>query len=228
MAKLRWIVGLAWTIAAAAAMAFGASSVLGAPVPIDCRLVALESPVPGSVVSGDVEVRGQAQISDLQFYKVEYSLQGRDQWTLIGTDVIRRPGVGGLLVLWQTNTVKDGDYILRLRAVNSSGNYCEVLGGPLTVANQASPTDSAEEPAPTETPVLTAVPPQPTATPRPTVRVEVAPIQNTSGALPTRNSPLDIPGLNMNAMIAFFLFGVLVMFTVMIFLGVVMLLRRFS
>lgn len=76
-----------WVIVTATAILFGtaAAIVRAAPSALDCRNIALTAPLPGSTLSGAVEVRGRALILDFQFYKVEYSPLGRDQWVLIGT-----------------------------------------------------------------------------------------------------------------------------------------------
>ncbi len=192
------------------------------PRVLDCRYVAFTAPLPGATVSGPVEVRGRALILDFQFYKVEYSLPGRDEWTIIGTDVVRQPVENGRLVLWQTTTVPDGSYRLRLRVVDLTGNYCEAILSPLTVMNVRA---TAPPPTPTDTPVLTAVPPGPTLTLPPTVAVEVPPVRNTPGALPTRGSPFAPSSSDVTVTAAFFLFGVCGMLAIMFAVGAVLLIR---
>jgi hypothetical protein len=204
-------------------MAEATSVVRAAPSALDCRNVALTAPLPGSTLSGAVDVYGRALILDLQFYKVEYSPIGRDQWILIGTDVIRKPVESGRLVVWQTNIVAEGTYRLRLRVVDSTGNYCEAFLSPLQVSH-ARPT-FVPSPTPTETPILTAVPPQATPTIRVDIPTEVVPHLGTPGALPTRSQVFGLPDFNVTVLAAFFVLGACGMFAVVLFIGLVMLIR---
>ncbi len=175
------------------------------PAP-DCRYVAFTAPAPGATLMGAAEVRGRALILDFRFYKVEYSLRGQDEWTLIGMDVVRQPVENGRLALWQTTTVPNGVYQLRLRVVDPTGNYCEAILSPVTVANVRA--TALPPPSPTETPVVEAVPPGPTSTVQPTIAVDVPPVRNTPGALPPRGSPLAPSLSDFMVTGAFFLFGI--------------------
>ncbi|MBI3536486.1 MAG: aminoacyl-tRNA hydrolase [Chloroflexi bacterium] len=167
-----------------------------APRAIECRDAArLIAPTPGAIVSGAVEIRGRAVVADFRFYKVEYAPLGQDKWTLIGPEVIFVPVENGQLVTWQSPTVADGSYRLRLQVVDKSGNYCEAFISSVVVANRSAAT---ETPAPTDTPIGSAVSPGPTATPRfifvPTI---VAPPTPSAGLNP-RASPVSfLPDLNL-------------------------------
>lgn len=203
----------------ATAAAAWTGTAYGRPAALDCRTVALTAPLAGTRLSGAVEVRGQALISGFQFYKVEYGPSGRDQWTLIGTDVVRRPVAEDSLVVWQTTLVPDGSYRLRLRVVDSTGNYCEVVAGPLEVDN-AAPVET-DTPAPVETVPLAVVPVLTTPTIVISIPTEVAPRQNVP-AMPTRAPML---GLNVDLFPAFFIFGALVMLSVTFFVGAIVVVR---
>ena len=86
------------------------------------------------------------------YYKLEYSAGPNfDNWQLIN-DLVRKERVKGNLATWDTTTVENGEYALRLRLVLQSGNYVEeqikvtVANDPPpteTVANITSPTSSA-------------------------------------------------------------------------------------
>ncbi len=196
-----------------------------APFAIECRNAAqLTAPSSGSTVAGAVEIRGRAVVADFKFYKVEYARLGQDQWTLIGPDVITRPVQEGGLVVWQSSSVPDGAYRLRLHVVDSTGNYCEAHLAPILVANRGAPT---ETPAPTDTPVLTAVPPGPTATPRgvvvPTV---IAP--PTQSALNPRGGPAAfLPDLNVMVYGIFFLCGAGLMLVFIALIAMFVFLRQY-
>lgn len=191
---------------------------------LDCRNVTLTAPALAGVVSGVVEIRGQAQVPGFQFFKVEYAPQGSEKWALIGTDVTQTPVTNGRLALWQTGLVPDGVYSIRLRVVDVTGNYCEASVQPVTVTNRVA----ASTPVPpTETPELTFVPPQPSVTVPVAVPVEFAPPKSTPGAIPTR-SPIAPPDSDFKSLAAFFLFGAAVTLAGMVFIGVVLAVRRFS
>jgi hypothetical protein len=85
--------------------------------------ICISSPPPNSAVSGQVTIRGTANIEAFQFYKVEYGMGERPaQWNSIG-DVRRERVVDGTLAVWDTSGFPEGPYILRLTVVDLSGNF---------------------------------------------------------------------------------------------------------
>jgi hypothetical protein len=179
--------------------------VQGAPLAVDCRTSEITAPVSGATVSGAVEIRGKANVPDFRFYKVEYVGLGRDDWALIGPDVIRTPvPQEGRLVIWQTTLVPDGIYRLRMHVVDPTGNYCELFLQPIIVSNAVPPTASPT-PTATETAILTVVPPQATATRRPEIITDVFPFQ--TPFLPNGNRGLPLPDFNLLAFGSFCLLG---------------------
>lgn len=81
---------------------------------------------------------------------------------------------------------------------------------------------------PTDTPMLTVVPPQSTPTLPANVSVEFAPVRNTPGSLPTRPSPISLPDTSPVVLVVFFVFGALATLAVVLFVGVVIFVRRFG
>ena len=161
--------------------------------------VQITSPEMGAEVRGLVPIIGSASVEPFQFYKIEYGIgSSPSQWALIGS--LRETAViNGQLEVWDTNTVPDGVYTLRLQAVKIDGNYEEFQVRGVVVAN-TRPT-STPTPEVTETPSLeeqqpqqpqqggaTATPalPEPTATTR-----VIAPQDPISGATPTQT--LSVP-----------------------------------
>lgn len=150
--------------------------------------VQITSPEMGAEVRGLVPIIGSASVAPFQFYKVEYGIgPSPNQWALIGS-LHESPIINGQLEVWDTNTVPDGVYTLRLQAVKVDGNYEEFFVRGVVVAN-TRPT-STPTPEPTETllpqeqqpQAATPTPrtPKPTATPR-----IIAPQGPISGATPT-------------------------------------------
>ena len=128
-----------------------------APPRQECLTVAITSPRQNAILRGSVEIMGSASIGDFQFYKVEYSTQFEpDRWIAVST-TYSQPVINGRLDVWNTTTVPDGTYNIKLTAVDIRGQEpCRVVIRQLVVANAA----------PTETPTPTATPPS-TPTPRP-------------------------------------------------------------
>lgn len=120
------------------------------------------SPRPNAVVRDTVSVQGTALHPDFWKYEVWFApgLNPRDdQWALV---LLQETQVqpGGQLALWNSATVPDGAYSLRLRVVRRDGNYDEVVIQPVNVANA--------EPEPTATAAQSPTP-EVTATPVPTL-----------------------------------------------------------
>lgn len=202
-----------------------ATLAFGAPSAIDCRYVSIAAPTPGATLSGAAEIRGRALVLNFQFFKVEYAPVGQDEWVLIGTDVVRTPVDNGRLVVWQTSRVPDGTYQLRLRVVDQTGNYCEVLVSPVRVVN-ARATEIPPPANPTETMELTVVPPQATPTIVVVIPNEVAPRFETPSALPTRVQPLPFGMPDLLVTGAFFLFGVCGMLGIVLAIAVFIYIRK--
>jgi hypothetical protein len=93
------------------------------PPPCPRPDICISSPGPNAIISGQVTVRGTANIPDFQFYKVEYGLGEEPlQWNSIG-DVRRERVVDGTLVVWDTSGYPEGPYRLRLTVVELSSNF---------------------------------------------------------------------------------------------------------
>lgn len=91
--------------------------------------VAVSYPRENEYVSGIINIVGTANIPNFQFYKVEYG-QGEVpyHYSSIG-EVMRVQKTGTTLVTWDTATVPNGVYLLRLTAVENSGQFplpCDV------------------------------------------------------------------------------------------------------
>jgi len=148
------------------------------PQPQAARAV-ITSPEPFTALRGRVPISGTATHPDFWKYEVHFAPEpsAGDQWSLIGS-VHEAPVVDGVLEVWDTTTVPDGTYSLRLRVVRRDGNYEEYFVRQLLVAN-AQPTETPTpeiSPTPTDTPtplpptptVVIELPVIPTPTPRPT------------------------------------------------------------
>ncbi len=223
---------------------------LAAPPRLNCSAgnAAITSPKPGAPVSGVVQIEGIANLdSGFKYYKLEVSPAGRDAFSTIGNQVAQ-PVNGGQLGAWDSASVPDGAYTLRLRVVDATGNYCdnpETIVTGIMVQNSApiKPTDTPE-PTETEGAVPTSV--VPTALPTINIPGQLTggQAQATTQATPsgTRTASgsssglipggFDIGGLTsalgemMSGYVRAFIFGVLAMGGIMLLVGVIFYVRR--
>ncbi len=111
----------------------------------------ISSPQENVTVRGVVNITGNATIADFQFYKVEWGRGANpSEWHLIGS-TYPSPVSDGVLVQWDTTTVPDGVYTLRLQVVKIDGNYAEYYVRQLVVANKQPTPTPTETPAPVTT-----------------------------------------------------------------------------
>lgn len=98
----------------------------------------INSPIPGAILAGEVEVRGTANIDNFAFYVVEISTLG-ENWLTVITDI--EPVENGVLGVWDTRLQTPGDYALRLLVYDSAGQHPEPCTIPITIAlPQPTPT----------------------------------------------------------------------------------------
>jgi len=182
----------------------------------------IASPGDNAVVRGTVPIVGTAVDPSFWKYEVHYAPEPnpQDRWTLIG--IVHETQVGdGLLETWDTSIIPDGTYSLRLRVVNRTGNYQEVLARGVLVAN-AAPT---ETPQPTSTALPTA-----TITPAatPTFMIPTSPLSQPTAtptlARPTRSALPE--GLDPSAWRQSFCLGAELMAILLLVIALIFLLRR--
>ncbi len=83
---------------------------------------AITSPTNGATVSGKVTVQGTASGPTFGYYKVEF--KSTADWVLVDGTAKHTPAVmNGNLATWDTATVPDGSYDLRLLVADVTGQY---------------------------------------------------------------------------------------------------------
>ena len=98
-------------------------------LPDTCKTsgVTISFPANESELEGQVNVMGTADIPNFQYYKLEYQPEGAPAWSYL---LKRRGSVQNAeLFMWDTTTLKNGRYGIRLTVVDQTGNYpppCEV------------------------------------------------------------------------------------------------------
>lgn len=224
-----------------------AMQVLASPPARDCSAgnAAILVPQTGATLNGVVQIEGTAALGDeFQYYKLEVAPVGTEAWGDIG-GLVRQPVINGQLGVWDSAAVPDGNYMIRLRAVDPTGNYCEVINtnlrvlnsGPTavpTAADTATPTEAppienaVPTPLPTiEAPDRTETPGGPTPTPfrQPEVTGTPGAGSSLTGGL-NISSITDAVGDIVSGVARTFLFGVLAMAAITFLVGVIYFVRR--
>ena len=133
------------------------------PLPSHAQQSGITDPKSGAVVAGIVQIKGTAVHPQFQRYELYYSPEPptNNSWVFIGQAHTQQV-INGLLGTWDTRSVPDGRYALRLRVVRLDGNYDEYFVRNLQVSN-TKPT-ATPTPAVTPTPTITPTPLPPTPT----------------------------------------------------------------
>ena len=136
--------------------------------------VAITSPAPEEVLRGPVTITGKVDVPSFVSAQLDfaYASNPTNTWFIIQTFV--PPLVDSTLATWDTTSITDGDYILRLRVNLEDGTSQEVTV-PVKIGNDALPTPTLAPTATPQpdvvlvpTPFLVAASPTPTEVPRPT------------------------------------------------------------
>jgi hypothetical protein len=96
--------------------------------------IMITSPGPGDEVSGTVNITGTADIPNFGFYKYEISAMGSQNWATIAAN--REPVRNEQLGEWNTASLTNGDYFLRLVITDSVGTVLEPCVIAVRVLNQ--------------------------------------------------------------------------------------------
>jgi hypothetical protein len=96
--------------------------------------IMITSPEPGKPVSGTVTIAGTANVPNFGFYKYEIALMGTQNWATISAG--RDPKVNTTLGTWNTTSLTNGDYFLRLVITDNVGVALEPCVIAVRVVNQ--------------------------------------------------------------------------------------------
>src|SRR6266542_6370850 len=95
--------------------------------------IMITSPKPGDEVSGTVDITGTASVPNFGFFKFEVAPLGTQNWATISAE--RKPKVNELLGPWNTTSLTNGDYFLRLVITDNVGASLEPCVIAVRVAN---------------------------------------------------------------------------------------------
>jgi len=148
-------------------------------VPATPETIEIQSPLPGQALQGTIVIKGSTEVQDFQSGRLEfsYSENPTNTWFLI--QEFTEP-VAGELAQWDTSTITDGTYDLRLSVTLVDGKQVKAVISGLRVRNYTlietnTPTPElptatqvpGDTPVPTLTPTSTITPVPPTPTPLP-------------------------------------------------------------
>jgi hypothetical protein len=96
--------------------------------------IMITSPEPGDIVSGIVNIAGTANVPNFGFYKYEVARLGSQEWATISAD--RQTKQNEQLGDWNTSSLTNGDYFLRLVITDNVGTALEPCVIAVRVSNQ--------------------------------------------------------------------------------------------
>jgi hypothetical protein len=136
--------------------------------------IAITSPAAQEVLRGQVTVTGTLDVPSFVSAQLDFAYASDPTGTWFTLQTLSDPVFDAVLATWDTTSITDGDYVLRLRVTFEDGTFQEVTV-PVKVGNEAAPTSTPEVIATPEgvnllvpTPFLLAASPTPTDVPRPT------------------------------------------------------------
>ncbi len=94
----------------------------------------ITSPEPSDEVSGTVNIIGTAKVPNFGFFKYEVAPMGTQNWATISAD--REPKQNESLGEWNTFSLTNGDYFLRLVITDNVGASLEPCVIAVRVVNQ--------------------------------------------------------------------------------------------
>jgi hypothetical protein len=141
----------------------------------DSASLAITSPAPEEVLRGEVTITGSTDIPNFIFAQLDFAYAANPTNTWFNVQTFSQPIADSTLAVWNTTSISDGDYVLRLRVTLEDGTFQDVMvpvvvmnDVPLSTPTAIPPTSTAEIAVQIPTPFLLAASPTPTVLPRPT------------------------------------------------------------
>jgi len=184
---------------------------------------AITSPQAGATLRGQVQIMGSMAPSDFSSAELSFSYDlkngsasdSADNWFTIQT--FSQPITDSVLAVWDTTTLTDDDYALRLRLFLQDGSFQDALVTGLKIRNDL--------PEPTATPTGTESSfPQFDSTSQPVI-VKLSPTPEIVYPLPTP-LPLNPAAVETNSIYRTFSRGALIVLGLFIFISLILRLRK--
>jgi len=136
--------------------------------------VAITSPASDELLRGQVTLTGRLDVPSFLSAGLDFAYASDPTGTWFNIQSFSQPLTDSTLAVWDTTSITDGEYVLRLRVDFEDGTFQEVTV-PVRVGNDVLPPPTPEPTATPEpdavlipTPFLLAASPTPTDLPRPT------------------------------------------------------------
>jgi hypothetical protein len=141
----------------------------------DSPPITITFPLPGEVLRGEVSITGTTDAPNFLSAQLDFSYASNPTNTWFALQAFSQPITDSALIVWNTTSISDGDYILRLR-VNFLDNTTQEITVPVSIQNDIPFSTPTVEPTSTPntvevqipTPFLLAASPTPTTPPRST------------------------------------------------------------
>lgn len=186
-----WRLGLFFSILISL---FTTSSVVNAQDKENAPKAEISSHQAGEAVRGIVPITGSTEVDGFVSWELSFSYSGdtTGTWFLIseGQDQI----LDDILTEWDTTTITDGVYNLRLSVNLQGGRRTHFILPDIRVRNY-TPIES-ETPKPSQTPTPFTLTPLPSKTPSPTLLPTDTPIPDTPTPLPTNPIEISTPAIS--------------------------------
>jgi len=180
--------------------------------------LAITFPLAGDVLRGEITITGTTDIENFSSAQLDFAYASNSAGNWFTIQTLSQPILDSALAIWDTVSISDGDYVLRLQVNLSDGTTQEVTI-PVKVQN--------------DTPFYTPTP-EPTATSEESVTIQIpTPFLLAASPTPTevpRSTPTPFPtnsvSLNQNAIYISLGRGALVIIGLFIFAGFILRIRR--
>jgi hypothetical protein len=143
---------------------------------------AVISPRQGEALQGVVTVKGSSDMTGFLSSEIAFAYAGDPTGTWFPIAASSQPVADGTLATWDTTTITDGDYVLRLRVYLTDGSNLDIIVANLRVRNYT--------PVETPTPAPTAL--QATLVPTATLMATPFPTLTALPRNPAALTPADI------------------------------------
>lgn len=109
--------------------------------------VGVDTPSSGEILKGVVEIKGTAAGEGFLGYELAYAYVSDEGMTWFPIIAGNQPVNAGDLGNWDTSTITDGDYALKLTVHYSSSEDSEIIVQPILVRNYTSAPQASPEPS---------------------------------------------------------------------------------
>jgi hypothetical protein len=93
------------------------------------------SPQSGDVLQGMVNITGSTNVEDLDYSTISFAYEGSESGTWFEIHESREGVQNGTLAIWDTTTISDGTYSLRLEVFLKNGEHKEDIVSGLKIRN---------------------------------------------------------------------------------------------